>query len=83
MGKLKSMDALFKGRRFDREVIVLCVRGYLRFKLSLRRPGGNDGRARSLAGPHDDHALGAALRARVRQALEPLRQTGWPVMARR
>ena len=45
MGKLKSMDALFKGRHFDREVIVLCVRGYLRFKLSLRRPGGNDGRA--------------------------------------
>ena len=36
MGKLKSMDALFKGRHFDREVIVLCVRGYLRFKLSLR-----------------------------------------------
>ena len=36
MGKLKSMDALFKGRRFDREVIVLCVRWYLRFKLSLR-----------------------------------------------
>ena len=36
MGKLKSMDALFEGRHFDREVIVLCVRGYLRFKLSLR-----------------------------------------------
>ena len=36
MGKLKSMDALFEGRHFDREVIVLCVRWYLRFKLSLR-----------------------------------------------
>jgi hypothetical protein len=27
---------LFEGRHFDREVIILCVRWYLRFKLSLR-----------------------------------------------
>ena len=27
---------LFKGRHFDREVIVLCVRGYLSYKLSSR-----------------------------------------------
>ena len=26
-----SMDDLFKGRHFDREVIILCVRWYLRF----------------------------------------------------
>jgi len=30
------MDDLFKGRHFEREIIVLCVRWYLRFKLSLR-----------------------------------------------
>ena len=30
------MKELFEGRHFDREVIVLCVRWYLRFKLSLR-----------------------------------------------
>jgi transposase-like protein len=36
MGKLKSVEELFKGRHFDREVIILCVRWYLRFKLSLR-----------------------------------------------
>jgi transposase-like protein len=29
------MDDLFKGRHFDREIIVLCVR-YLRYKLSYR-----------------------------------------------
>lgn len=29
-------DELFKGRRFEREIIVLCVRWYLRFKLSCR-----------------------------------------------
>jgi transposase-like protein len=26
------MDELFKGRHFEREIIVLCVRWYLRFK---------------------------------------------------
>jgi transposase-like protein len=36
IGELKSMDGLFEGRHFDREVIILCVRWYLRFKLSLR-----------------------------------------------
>jgi transposase-like protein len=36
MGKLKALAELFEGRHFDREVIILCVRWYLRFKLSLR-----------------------------------------------
>src|SRR3984885_755623 len=31
-----NIDALFKGRHFDREIIVLCVRWYLRYKLSFR-----------------------------------------------
>jgi transposase-like protein len=30
------MDDLFSGRHFNRDVIVLCVRWYLRYKLSLR-----------------------------------------------
>jgi transposase-like protein len=29
-------DQLFKGRQFEREIIILCVRWYLRFKLSFR-----------------------------------------------
>ena len=33
------MDELFKGRHFDREIIVLCVRWYLRYKLSFRDLG--------------------------------------------
>jgi transposase-like protein len=36
MSKLKSMEELFGGRHFDREIIILCVRWYLRYKLSLR-----------------------------------------------
>ncbi|WP_408210771.1 IS6 family transposase [Paraburkholderia sediminicola] len=33
---MKSLEELFAGRHFDREVIILCVRWYLRYKLSLR-----------------------------------------------
>jgi transposase-like protein len=35
MGKLMGVEPLFEGRHFDREVIIPCVRGYLRFTLSL------------------------------------------------
>jgi transposase-like protein len=36
MAGFLSLDELFKGRHFDRDVVVLCVRWYLRFKLSYR-----------------------------------------------
>lgn len=36
MSKLKRIEDLFFGRHFDREVFILCVRRYLRFKLSFR-----------------------------------------------
>ena len=35
-GQADGVEQLFEGRHFDREVIILCVRWYLRFKLSLR-----------------------------------------------
>ena len=47
-----SVNELFKGSIFDRQIIVLCVRWYLRYKLSFR-----DLVERALAGAHDDHAL--------------------------
>ena len=31
--KVTCSDQLFKGRHFEREIIILCVRWYLRFKL--------------------------------------------------
>ena len=31
-----SVQELFRGRHFDQEIIVLCVRWYLTFKLSSR-----------------------------------------------
>jgi transposase-like protein len=36
MAKLKSMEELFKGRHFEQDIIILCVRWYLRYKLSYR-----------------------------------------------
>jgi transposase-like protein len=36
MRKEKELEGMFDGRHFDREIIVLCVRWYLRYKLSLR-----------------------------------------------
>jgi transposase-like protein len=36
MTELTSAPELFKGRHFDQEIIVLCVRWYLTFKLSSR-----------------------------------------------
>ena len=34
--RMLNIEDLFKGRHFDREIIILCVRWYLRFKLSFR-----------------------------------------------
>ena len=31
MAKLKTVEELFKDRHFDRDVVILCVRWYLRF----------------------------------------------------
>jgi hypothetical protein len=36
MARFLGLAELFERRRFDREIIVLCVRWHLRFKLSFR-----------------------------------------------
>ncbi len=36
MASTENVEALFKGRQFDQEIIILCVRWYLRYKLSTR-----------------------------------------------
>src|SRR5476651_2911831 len=82
MSKRKGLEALFDGRHFDREIIILCVRWYLRYKLSLRdlvemmaerglslaHAPTTEGRPRGEEVPvgYDDHALGKALYAGVR-----------------
>jgi transposase-like protein len=79
MSKLEGLDRLFDGRHFDREIILLCVRWYLRYKLSLRdlvemmaERGVSLAHApKEVPVGHDDPALGPALHARIRQTLEP------------
>src|ERR1700674_5056274 len=83
MAKLLSIDDLFKGRHFDRDVIILCVRWYLRYKLSFR----------DLVETMAERGLNLAhttiLRwvrryaPRVRQALEPLWPDRWPLVESR
>ena len=70
MGERKSMHELFEGRHFDQQVIILCGRWYPSLQAKLSRLGRDDGRARLVAGPHDDFALGTALRTGVCQTLE-------------
>ena len=60
MAKLARLEGLFAGRHFDREVIILCVRWYLRFKLSLRDLVEMMAE-RGLSRTHHHHAMGAAL----------------------
>jgi hypothetical protein len=83
MGKQKSVEELFKGRHFDRGIVILCVRWYLRFKFEFARSGGDDGRARPVDRAYDDHALGAALRTRVRETLAAVCPGGGPIMVGR
>ena len=83
MSKLSSLEQLFPGRHFGREVIILCVRWYLRYKLSFR----------DLVEMMAERGLNLAhttilrwVRAicpRVRQALEPLWSDRWPLVESR
>src|SRR5436190_22655129 len=61
----------FKGRQFPGEVIILCVRWYLRYPLAYeqrcRVVGGTGRRGR----PQLHLAVGAGLRPRTEQALPP------------
>jgi hypothetical protein len=36
VAKIPNLETLSKGRHFERKIIVLCVRWYLRYKLSYR-----------------------------------------------
>lgn len=60
-----GLDDLFEGRDFDREIIVLCVRWYLRFKLSFRDLVEMMAERGLLTAHTTIHAVGAALRSRV------------------
>ena len=78
-----SIDDLFKGCHFDREIIILCVRWYLRFKLSFRDLAEMIAERGISLSPYDNHALDLALRPGIRKAVEPLRMPSRRLLARR
>ena len=65
MRRFLAVEALFTGRHFDRQIIILCVSWYASFKLSFRDLVINDGGSRYLACPHHHSALGPALPAGI------------------
>ena len=78
-----SIDDLFKGCHFDREIIILCVRWYLRFKLSFRDLVEMIAeRGISLAHTTIMRWI-SALRPGIRKAVEPLRMPSRRLLARR
>ncbi len=82
MGRLRNIEELFAGRHFDREVILLCVRWYLRYKLSFRDLVEMMAeRGLQLAHTNDDSALGSTVYAGVHQAVESLWPLHWPLVA--
>ena len=76
MPQFVPVEELFSGRHFDQEIIVLCVRWYLSFKLSYR----------DLAAMMGERGIGLAhttilrwvqaLHSGVREALAAVRSTG-------
>jgi putative transposase len=83
VNKLSSLEELLAGRHFGREVIILCVCWYLRYKLSFRdmvemmaECGLNLAHTTILRWVRRYAPLGQAICPRVRQALEPLWTAG-------
>ena len=69
------VEELFKGRHFDREIVVLCVRWYLSFKLSYRDLVARIGE-RGIHLAHTTAALGSALCYGVRETMEAVGPDG-------
>jgi putative transposase len=66
---------MFSGRHFDRSVILLCVRWYLAYNLSLRDLEEMMCRARHSGRSFHDPPLGSALLAAVARAVQPSKAT--------
>ena len=81
VSRFVPVEELFAGRHFDAEIVVLCVRWYLSFKLSYRDLVSLMSETRHHSGTHDDTALGATLHARIREAMAAVRPSGGWLLA--
>ena len=73
MTKPIARDPIYHGRRFDAEIIELCVRWYITYRLSYRDLVAMMAERGHYRVAHDDSPLGDSLCAGVREAMEPLR----------
>jgi hypothetical protein len=81
MTKPIARDPIYRRRRFEGEVIELCVRWYISYRLSYRDLAAMMAGAHRV--PHDNSALGDPLRAGVREAMESLGTTRALLLASR
>ena len=72
MPRFVPTEELFKGRHFDEEIVVLCVRWYLSFKLSFRDLVAMMGE-RGIGLAHTTIAVGTALHSGIRKAMAAIR----------
>jgi hypothetical protein len=71
MTKPIARDPMYRRRSFDADIIELCVRWYITYRLSRSR--GDDGGAWARGLTHDDLTMGRSVCSRVREALESVR----------
>jgi hypothetical protein len=69
-----ARDSMYRRRRFEAEIIELCVRWYITYRLSYRDLAAMMAE-RGLAVSHDDSALGDLARSGVREAMESVGAT--------
>jgi hypothetical protein len=81
VSRFVPVEELFAGRHFDAEIVVLCVRWYLSFKLSYRDLVSMMSERGIRLGAHDDSAMGAALHAGIREAVAAVRPPGGRLLA--
>ena len=79
----RDWPALFKGRHFAAEIIILCVRRYLRYALSLRNLKEIMEELEYPGGPRYDLALDSTFRAGTEPALSAGTADNQSVTARR
>jgi hypothetical protein len=79
MQRFAPVEALFKGRHFDGQIIILCVSWYTSFKLSLRDLVIMMA-DRGITLTHTTILRWAALSAGIQEALEPLCSSGGRIL---
>jgi hypothetical protein len=82
MTKPIARDSIYRRRRFDAEIIELCVRWYITYRLSYRDLAAMMAERGIIVLAHHDSSLGASLRAGIRAAMEPIRATREYLLAR-